>query len=169
MHLCHPGVHRLCLEAEIQLLGEIVREVGDDVLCGQSPAQLGELDQVRAAFQDLQVGGDAATDPGPLDFDDDLFAAVQGRVVHLGDRRRRERFSSKVANRFAGSSPRSSSNSLRTSSIVGGRHRIEQAAELAALSRRTRPAGRDDLTELDIGGSEIDEHFWDLPDDLLLQ
>ena len=86
-----PGVHRLRLEAEVQLLGEVVGEVGDDVLRGQPAAQLGQLDDLRDALQDLQVGGDPAADARPLDLDDDLLAAVQGRVVHLRDRRRRER------------------------------------------------------------------------------
>ena len=90
VHVRHPGVHRLGLEPEVELLGEVVGEVGDDVLGGQPPAQLGQLDELRAALEDLQVGGDAAADAGPLDLDDDLLAAVQGRVVHLRDRGRRE-------------------------------------------------------------------------------
>jgi hypothetical protein len=55
----HPGVHRLRLEAEVELLGEVVGEVGDDVLGGQPPAQFGELDKLGAALEDLKVGGDA--------------------------------------------------------------------------------------------------------------
>ena len=117
----HPGVHRLRLEAEVELLGEVVGEVGDDVLRGEPPAQLGELDQLRAALEDLQVGGDAAADAGPLDLDDDLLAGVQRRVVHLGDRRRGERLLVEAdLNRFAGSSPRSSLNSLCTASASAG-------------------------------------------------
>ena len=68
----------------------------------QSATQLGQLDQLRAPLEDLQVGGDAATDARPLDLDDDLFAAVQGRVVHLRDQRRRERlFVEALEQRFA--------------------------------------------------------------------
>ena len=53
---------------------------------------------------------------------------------------------------------------------VGGRHPVEQAAELAAqrFAERAR-AGRDDLAELDVGGAEVGERLRDLPDDLLLQ
>ena len=53
---------------------------------------------------------------------------------------------------------------------VGGRDRVEQAAELPAqlLTEGTR-AGRDDLAELDVGGSQIGERLRDLLDDLLLQ
>ena len=91
VHVRDPGVHRLRLEPEVELLGEVVGEVGDDVLCRQPPAQLGQLDELRAALEDLQIGGDAAADAGPLDLDDDLLAAVQRRVVHLGDGGRRER------------------------------------------------------------------------------
>ena len=86
-----PRVHRLRLEPEVELLGEVVGEVGDDVLGGQPPAELDQLDELRAALEDLQIGGDAATDAGPLDLDDDLLAAVQRRVVHLRDRGRSER------------------------------------------------------------------------------
>ena len=38
-----------------------------------------------------QVGSHPAADARSLDLDDDLFAAVQAGVVHLGDRRRGER------------------------------------------------------------------------------
>ena len=62
VHVRHPGVHRLRLEPEVELLGEVVGEVGDDVLGGQPPAQLGQLDDLRAALEDLQIGGDAAAD-----------------------------------------------------------------------------------------------------------
>ena len=53
---------------------------------------------------------------------------------------------------------------------VGGRHPVEQAAELAAqlLAERAR-AGRDDLAELDVGGAQVGERLRDLLDDLLLQ
>ena len=87
----HPRVHRLRLQPEVELLGEVVGEVGDDVLRGQPAAQLGQLDDLREALEDLQIGGDPAADARPLDLDDDLLAAVQGGVVHLRDRRRRER------------------------------------------------------------------------------
>ena len=86
-----PGVHRLRLEAEVQLLGQVVGEVGDHVLGGQPAAQLGQLDGLGEALEDLQIGGHPAADARPLDLDHDLLAAVQGGVVHLGDRRRRER------------------------------------------------------------------------------
>ena len=91
MHMRHPRVHRLRLEPEVELLGEVVGEVGDDVLGRQSTAELGQLDDLRPALEDLQVGGDAATDAGPLDLDHDFLAGVQCRVVHLRDRGRRER------------------------------------------------------------------------------
>ncbi len=87
----HPGVHRLRLEPEVQLLGEVVGEVGDDVLRGQPATHLGQLDELGAALEDLQVCGDPTADAGPLDLDHDLLAGVQGRVVHLGDGRRGER------------------------------------------------------------------------------
>ena len=41
-----PGVHRLRLEPEVQLLGQVVGEVGDHVLGGQPAAQLGQLDEL---------------------------------------------------------------------------------------------------------------------------
>src|SRR5271169_647869 len=91
VHVRDPGVHRLCLEAEVQLLGQVVAEVGDHVLGGQPAAQLGQLHGLGEALEDLQIGGHPAADARPLDLHDDLFAAVQGGVVHLGDRRRRER------------------------------------------------------------------------------
>ena len=87
----HPGVHRLRLEPEVEFLGEVVGEVGDDVLRGEPLPELGQLDQLRAALEDLQIGGHAAADAGPLDLDHDLLAGVQRRVVHLRDRRRGER------------------------------------------------------------------------------
>ncbi len=126
----HPGVHRLRLEAEVQLLGEVVGEVGDDVLGGQPPAQLGQLDQLRAALEDLQVGGDAAADAGPLDLDDDLFAGVQGRVVHLRDRRRRERLVVERLEQVLGVVAEVLDEQLVDLVGVGGRHPVEQAAEL---------------------------------------
>ena len=170
MHVRHPGVHRLRLEAEVQLLGEVVGEVGDDVLRGQPSAQLGQLDQLRAALEDLQVGGDATADARSLDLDDDLLAAVQGRVVHLGDRRRRERLVVEGGEQVLGVVAEVLDEQLVDFVGVCGRHPVEQAAELAAqlLAERAR-AGRDDLAELDVGGAEVGERLRDLPDDLLLQ
>ena len=140
MHVRHPGVHRLRLEAEVQLLGEVVGEVGDDVLRGQPAAQLGQLDQLGAALEDLQIGGDAATDAGPLDLDDDLLAGVQGRVVHLRDRRRRERLLVEGLEQVLGLVAEVLDEQLVDLVGVGGRHPVEQAAELAARAlRRTRP------------------------------
>ena len=49
----HPGLHRLRLDAEVEFLGEVVGEVGDDVLGGQPSAQLGDLDDLREPLQDL--------------------------------------------------------------------------------------------------------------------
>lgn len=86
-----PGLHGLRLEAKVQLLGQVVGEVGDHVLCREPPAQLGQFDGLREALEDLQVGGNAAADARPLDLDHHLLAAARGRVVHLGDGRRRER------------------------------------------------------------------------------
>jgi len=91
MQMGDPRVHRLRLEPEVQLLCQVAGEVGDDVLGRQPAAQLGQLHGLGETFEDLQVGGHAATDARSLDFDDDLLARLQGCVVHLGDRRRRER------------------------------------------------------------------------------
>ena len=57
-----PGLHRLRLEAEVQLFGQVVGEVGDHVLRRESTAQLGQFDGLGEALQDLQVGGDPAAD-----------------------------------------------------------------------------------------------------------
>ena len=159
----HPGVHRLRLEAEVQLLGEVVGEVGDDVLRGEPSAQLGQLDELRAALEDLQVGGDAAADAGPLDLDDDLFAGVQGGVVHLGDRRRCERLLVERLEQVLGVVAEFLDEQLVHLVGVGGRHAVEQAAELAAQRFAERAgAGRDDLAELDVGGAEVGERLRDL-------
>ena len=165
----HPRVHRLGLEPEVELLGEVVGEVGDDVLRGQSPAQLGQLDELRAALEDLQVGGHAAADAGPLDLDDDLLAGVQGRVVHLRDRGRREGLVLERLEQLGRLVAQLLLEQLVHFVGVGGRDRVEQAAELPRqrLAERAR-AGRDDLAELDVRGAQVDERLGDLLDDLLL-
>ncbi len=116
-----PGVHRLRLEPEVQLLGQIVGEVGDHVLRGQPPAQLGQFDGLGEPLQDLQVGGHPAPDARSLNLDDDLLAGVQGGVMHLGDRRRGERLFLELGEQArTGSSPSSSLSSLCTSSVSAG-------------------------------------------------
>ena len=164
-----PGVHRLRLEAEVELLGEVVGEVGDDVLRGESPAQLGQLDELRAALEDLQVGGDAAADTRALDLDDDLLAGVQRGVVHLRDRRRRERLVVPLGEQLGRVLAEVLDEQLVHFVGVGRRHSVEQAAELAAqrFAERAR-AGRDDLAELDVGRAEVGEDVRDLGDDFLL-
>ena len=87
MHVGHPRIHRLGLQPEIELLSEVVGEVGDDVLGRESLAQLGPLDQPGAALEDLKVGCHPAPDPRPLDFHHDFLTGVQRGVVHLRDRR----------------------------------------------------------------------------------
>jgi hypothetical protein len=53
---------------------------------------------------------------------------------------------------------------------VGRGHPVEQAAELAAqLLAERAGAGRDDLTEFDVGRAQIGERLRNLLDDLLLQ
>jgi len=170
VHMRHPRVHRLRFEPEVELFGQVVGEVGDDVLGGQPPAELGELDELRPALEDLQVGRDAPTDARPLDLDHDLFAAVQGRVVHLRDRGRCERLLLEGLEELGGVVAEFLLEQLVDFVLVGGRDRIEQAAKLAAhlFAERAR-AGRDDLAELDVGGPEVGERLRDLLDDLLLQ
>ena len=139
VHVRHPGVHRLRLEPEVQLLGEVVGEVGDDVLRGQPATQLGQLDELGAALEDLQVGGHATADARPLDLDHDLLAGVQRRVVHLGDGRRGERLLVERGEQFRRVVAELLLEQLVHFGGVGGRHPVEQAAELPATSaRRTR-------------------------------
>ena len=66
---------------------------------------------------------------------------------------------------MAGSSPSSSLEQLVHLVGVGGRHRVEQAAELPGqrFAERAR-AGRDDLAELDVGGAQVGERLRDLLD-----
>ena len=165
----HPGVHRLRLEAEVELLGEVVAEVGDDVLGGESAAQLGQLDDLREAFEDLQVGGHPAADARPLDLDDDLFAAVQGGEVHLGDRRRRDRRLVETLEQLGGVVAQFLLEQPLHLIGVGGRYRVEQAAELPGHRfAECARAGRDDLAELDVGGTQVGEGLRNLLDDLVL-
>ena len=164
-----PGVHRLRLEPEVELLGEVVGEVGDDVLCGQPPAELDQLDELRAPLEDLQIGGDAATDAGPLNLDDDLFTAVQGRVVHLRDRGRSERLVLEGLEEVAWLVAELLLEELVHFVFVGRWHGVEQAAELAGHGFAERAgAGRDDLAELDVRRPEVGERLRDLLEDLLL-
>ena len=166
----HPGIHRLRLEPEVELLGQVVGEVGDDVLRGQPAAQLGQLDDLSEALEDLQVGGHPAADARPLDLDHDLLAGVQGRVVHLGDRRRRERLLVEGGEQLRRLVAELLVEQLVHLVGVGGRHPVEQAAELPGhrLAERAR-AGRDDLAELDVRRTQVGERLGDLLDDLLLQ
>ena len=169
MHVGHPRVHRLGLEAKVQFFGEVVGEVGHHVLCGEPPPHLGQLHELRTALEDLEIGGHSATDAGPLDLDHDLFTGVQGRVVRLRDRRRGERLLverleqvGRVVTEFFLEQPVYGLG-------IGGRHPVQQTAELAAQRFAEGPwARRDDLSELDIGGAEIGERLRDLLDDLLL-
>ena len=164
-----PGLHGLCLEAEVELLGEVVGEVGDHVLRRETPAQLGELDDLGEAPQDLQVGGDPAADTRPLDLHDDVLAAVQGGEMHLGDGRRGERPLLEVLEQLGGLGTEFLGEQLVHFGGVSRWHGVEQAAELArhGLTEGTR-AGRDDLSELDVGGPQVGEGLRDLPDDLRL-
>ena len=154
----HPGVHRLRLEPKVEFLGEVVGEVGDDVLCAEAAAQLGQLDQLSAALEDLQIGGHAAADAGALNLHDDLFAGVQCRVVHLRDRRRGERLLVEALEEVGGVVAEFLLEELVHLFGVGRWHPVEQAAELARhrLAKRAR-AGGDDLAELDVGGSRSEK------------
>ena len=164
-----PGVHRLRLEAEVQLLGQVVGEVGDDVLCRQPAAQLGQFDGLGEALQDLQVGGDPAADARPLDLDDDLLAGVQRRVVHLRDGRRRERLFVELGEQFGRLAAELLGEELVHLFGVGGRHPVEQAAEFAGQRfAECAGAGRDDLPELDVRRTQIGKGLRDLLDHLLL-
>ena len=169
VHVRHPGVHRLCLEPEVELLGEVVGEVGDDVLGGQPPAQFGQLDELRASLEDLQIRGDAATNAGTLDLDDDVLAAVQGRVVHLCDRCRGEGLVIEALEQLGRLVAELLLEQLVHFAGVGRWDRVEQAAELPRhrLTERAR-ARRDDLAEFDVRGAQVDERLGDLLDDLLL-
>ncbi|AFE15618.1 hypothetical protein MRGA327_04055 [Mycobacterium tuberculosis RGTB327] len=164
-----PGLHGLRLEAKVQLLGQVVGEVGDHVLCREPPAQLGQFDGLREALEDLQVGGNAAADARPLDLDHHLLAAAQGRVVHLGDGRRRERLFLE-----GGEQPGRLVAEFLDEELVHlvgfcGRHPVEQAAEFPRqrLTECSR-AGRDDLAELHVCRSQIGEGLRELLDHLLL-
>ena len=164
-----PRLHGLRLQAEVELFGEIVGEVGDDVLGRQPAAQLGQLDGLREALEDLQVGGDAAADARPLDLDDDLFAGVQRRVVHLRDGGRRERRLLPLGEQLGGVPAEVLDEELVDLLGVGGRHPVQQAAELARQRLAERSgARRDDLPELDVGGTEVGEGVRQLLDHLLL-
>ena len=164
-----PVLHGLRLEAEVELLGEVVGEVGDDVLRGQSAAELGELDDLREALQDLQVGGDPAADARALDLHDDVLAAVQGREVDLGDRRRGERFLVEVLEQLGGVVAELLLEQPVYGLGVGGRYGVEQGAELTGQRfAECAGAGRDDLAEFDVGGTQVGEGLRDLLDDLHL-
>ena len=164
-----PGVHRLRLEAEVQLLGQVVAEVGDHVLGGQPAAQLGQLHGLGEALEDLQIGGHPAADARPLDLDHDLLAAVQGGVVHLGDRRRRERLLVEAGEQLRRIAAELLGEQLVHLACVCRRHPVEQAAEFPGqLFAEGARAGRDDLPEFDVGGAQVGEGLRELPDDLLL-
>ncbi len=170
VHVRHPGVHRLGFQPEIELLGQVVGEVGHHVLRREPSAQLGQLHQLCAALEDLQIGSDAAADPGTLDLDHHLLAAVQRGVVHLGDRGRRERLLVETLEQFGGLFAEFLDEELVHLIGVGRWHPVEQAAELAAQRLTEGPrARRDDLAELDVGGAQVRERLRHLLDDLLLQ
>ena len=164
-----PGIHRLGLQAEVQLFGQVVGEVGDHVLCRQAAAQLGQFDGLGEPLQDLQVGRDPAPDARALDLDDDLLAAVQGRVVHLRDGRRRERRLVPLGEQLGGVAAELIDEELVHLLGVGGRHPVEQAPEFAG-QRLTECAGtgRDDLPELHVRRPEVGEGVGELLDHLLL-
>ena len=164
-----PRVHRLRLEAEVQLFGQVVGKIGDHVLCREPPAQLGQFDGLGEALQDLQVGGDPAADARPLDFDDDLLAAVQGRVVHLRDGRRGERLFIEGGEQLRRVAAELLGEELVHLARVGGWHPVEQAAEFARQRFAERAgAGGNDLSELHIRRPQVGERLRDLLDDLLL-
>ena len=78
--------------------------------------------------------------------------------------------SSNEANRFAGSSPSSSLNSLCTSPVSAGGTRSSRLRNSRRhLLAERAGAGRDDLAELDVGRAQVGERLGDLLDDLLLQ
>ena len=145
----HPGLHRLGLDPEVELFGQVVGEVGDDVLGGQSAAQFGVFDHLREAFQDLQVRGHPPADARPLDFDDDVLAGVQRRIVDLGDGCRSEWPFLEMLEQLRGLGTEFFGEQLVHFAGVGGGHRVQQAAELTRqrLAECTR-AGGDDLAEL---------------------
>ena len=164
-----PGLHRLRLEAEVQLLGQVVGEVGDHILCRQPAAQLGQFDGLGEALEDLQVGGDPAADARPLDLDDDVLAAVQGRVVHLRDGRRRERLFVPFGEQLGRVAAELLDEELVHLFGVGGWHPVEQAAEFAGQRFAERAgAGRDDLAELHVRRPQVGEGLRELFDHLLL-
>ena len=164
-----PGLHRLRLEAEVQLFGQVVGEVGDHVLCRQPAAQLGQFDGLREALQDLQVGGDPAADARSLDLDDDFLAGVQGRVVHLGDGRRCERLFVPVGEQLGRVTAELLDEELVHLFGVGGWHPVEQAAEFAGHRFAERAgAGRDDLSELHVRRPQVGKGLRELFDHLLL-
>ena len=166
----HPGIHRLRLEPEVELFGEVVREVGDHILGREPLAHLGQFDHLGAALEDLQVGGHPPADARSLDLDHDLFAGVQHGVMHLRDRCRCERLLIEMLEQLRGLAAELCAQQLVHLLGVGGRYPVQQAAELAGqrLAEGTG-AGGDDLAELDVGRAEIGEGLRDLLDDLLLQ
>ncbi len=164
-----PGVHRLCLEAEVQLPGQVVGEVGDDVLRREPAPQLGQFDGLRETLQDLQVGGDPSADARPLDLDDDFLAGVQGRIVHLGDGCRREWLLVPFGEQLRRVTAEFLDDELVHLAGVGGWHPVKQPAEFAG-QRLTEcaGAGRHDLSELHVGRPEIGKGLRQLLDDFLL-
>jgi hypothetical protein len=105
-----------------------------------------------------------------LDLDDDLFTAVQGRVVHLRDRCRSERLVLEGLEEVAWLVAELLLEQLVHFVFVGRRDRVEQAAELAGHRfAECARAGRDDLAELDVRRPEIGERLRDLLEDLLLE
>ena len=125
----HPGLHRLRLDPEVQLFGKVVGEVGDDVLGRQPPACLGQLDHLGEALEDLQIGRHPAPDSRALNFDDDVLAGVQGGVVHLGDRRRREWLLLEAGEQLRRIGSEFGLEQFVHLGGIGWRHRVEQAAK----------------------------------------
>ena len=170
MQVGDPRVHRLRLQAEVQLLGEVVGEVGDDVLRGQPAAQLGQLHGLREALEDLQVGSDPAADARPLDLDDDVLAGLQGGVVHLGDGCRRERLLFEGGEQLRRVGAQFGGEQFVYFCCVCRRDAVEQAAEFTRqLFAERAGAGGDDLAEFDVGRAKVGEGLRNLLDHLGLQ
>ena len=90
-------------------------------------------------------------------------------IVDLGDRRRGERLLVEVLEQLGGLVAEFLLEQLVYCLGVGGRYGVEQAAELTRQRfAECAGAGRDDLAELDVGGTQVGEGLWDLLDDLHL-